>query len=103
MNLIYWCPFLSKVATVRAVLNSAISVKQYSKNKLNPQIINSVGEWNEFKDIIENNVGVYKNQSLVIINKGGATGSDIYNFSQKIKQEVKNKFDILLEEEVNII
>ena len=45
----------------------------------------------------------YKNQSLVIINKGGATGSDIYNFSQKIKQEVKNKFDILLEEEVNII
>ena len=54
MNLIYWCPFLSKVATVRAVLNSAISVKQYSKNKLNPQIINSVGEWNEFKDIIEN-------------------------------------------------
>ena len=54
MNLIYWCPFLSKVATVRAVLNSAISVKQYSKNKLKPQIINSVGEWNEFKDIIEN-------------------------------------------------
>ena len=56
-----------------------------------------------FKDISENKVGVYKNQSLVIINKGGATGSDIYNFSQKIKQEVKNKFDILLEEEVNII
>lgn len=56
-----------------------------------------------FKDICENKVGVYKNQSLVIINKGGATGSDIYNFSQKIKQEVRNKFDILLEEEVNII
>ncbi len=55
MNLIYWCPFLSKVATVRAVLNSAISVKQYSKNKLNPQIINSVGEWNDFKEIIDNN------------------------------------------------
>ena len=56
-----------------------------------------------FKGICENQVGVHKNQSLVIINKGGATGSDIYNFSQKIKQEVKNKFDILLEEEVNII
>ena len=56
-----------------------------------------------FKDICENQVGVHKNQSLVIINKGGATGPDIYNFSQKIKQEVKNKFDILLEEEVNII
>ena len=56
-----------------------------------------------FKDISENQVGVYENQSLVIINRGGATGLNIYNFSQKIKQDVKNKFDILLEEEVNII
>ena len=55
MNLIYWCPYLSKVATVRAVLNSAISVKQYSKNQLNPQIINAVGEWSEFQDLIKNN------------------------------------------------
>ncbi len=47
MNLLYWCPYLSKVATVQAVLNSAASVKQYSKNNLNPQILNSVGEWNE--------------------------------------------------------
>ena len=53
MNLIYWCPFLSKVATVRAVLNSAISVKKYSQNKINPLVINSVGEWDDFKDIIE--------------------------------------------------
>ena len=44
--------FLSKVATVQAVLNSAISVKKYSKNK-SPYIINTVGEWNQYKNIID--------------------------------------------------
>ena len=53
MNLLYWCPYLSKVATVQAVLNSAASVKQYSKNNLNPQILNSVGEWNEQEENIK--------------------------------------------------
>ena len=53
MNIYYWCPFLSKVATVQAVLNSAISVKKYSKNKISPYIINTVGEWNQFKNIID--------------------------------------------------
>ena len=48
MNLFYWSPFLSKVATVKAVLNSAISVRKYSKKLMHPYIINSVGEWNEF-------------------------------------------------------
>ena len=53
MNLLYWCPYLSKVATVQAVLNSATSVKEYSKNNLNPQILNIVGEWNEHEDYIK--------------------------------------------------
>ncbi len=53
MNIYYWCPFLSKVATVQAVLNSAISIKKYSKNKISPYIINTVGEWNQFKNIID--------------------------------------------------
>jgi glycosyltransferase involved in cell wall biosynthesis len=59
MNLFYWSPFLSKVATVRAVLNSAISVSKYSKKLIHPHIINSYGEWNEYKDeILENNIGL---------------------------------------------
>ena len=59
MNIFYWSPFLSEVATVRAVLNSAISISKYSKNSIKPYIINSVGEWNSFKDeISQNNVGL---------------------------------------------
>ena len=53
MNIYYWCPFLSKVATVQAVLNSAISLKKYSKNQISPHIINAVGEWYQFEHEIE--------------------------------------------------
>ena len=35
MNLYYWAPFLSNVATVQAVLNSATGVKKYSKKESN--------------------------------------------------------------------
>mgnify|MGYP001257304096 CR=1 FL=1 len=50
MNIYYWCPFLSSVATVRAVINSVISIKKYSKNKISPHIINAVGEWNDIQE-----------------------------------------------------
>lgn len=56
-----------------------------------------------FKDIKKKKVSVYKKQALVIINLGDAKGIDIFNFSQKIKKTVNEKFNILLEEEVNII
>ena len=48
-------------------------------------------------------MSVHSNQSLVIVNLGNAKGVDIYTFSQNIKQSVLKKFDILLEEEVNIL
>ena len=44
----YWCPFISRVATVRSVIKSAESLKKYSNNKLEPVIINVAGEWNNF-------------------------------------------------------
>ncbi len=55
------------------------------------------------KGVRHGQVGTYQKQPLVIINYGNASGDDIYRFSQYIKNEVANKFDILLKEEVNII
>ena len=55
-----------------------------------------------FKGKIEGKTGTHKKHALVIVNNGGASGEEIYNFSQTIKKSVLKKFNILLEEEVNI-
>jgi len=51
----------------------------------------------------QSNVGLYKDQTLIIINKGDATGKEIYDFSQHIVERVYDKFKILLEREVVVI
>lgn len=48
-------------------------------------------------------VGTYDKQALVIINYNNASGKEIYNFSEFIKEKVFIKFKIELEREVNII
>lgn len=48
-------------------------------------------------------VGCYKNQALVIVNHGGATGEEVLTFSQEVQRAVKTKFDIDLEREVRLI
>lgn len=49
------------------------------------------------------NVGMYEKQALILVNYGGAKGSDIVRMSNKVKKIVKDKFAIDLEEEVNVI
>jgi len=49
----YWSPFFSNIATTKAVLNSAISIKKYSNDYYEPFIIDVFGEWDEYKNIIE--------------------------------------------------
>ena len=49
------------------------------------------------------NVGTWPTQPLVIINYGGATGQEIFEFSRKIMEDVERFFGIALEREVNVI
>jgi len=48
-------------------------------------------------------VGVYDQHALVLVNYGGSTGQEIYQFSQVIQRSVKDRFGITLIPEVQII
>ena len=47
--------------------------------------------------------GVHSRQALVLVNRGGASGLDVVTLCDTIRQDVKHRFDIVIEPEVNII
>lgn len=48
-------------------------------------------------------VGVHDRQALVLVNFGGASGSDVIALAQKVQSAVYDKFGIRIEPEVNIL
>jgi UDP-N-acetylmuramate dehydrogenase len=56
--------------------------------------------WKGFR---RNDAGVHKNQALVLVNYGSATGKEILDLAAEIADSVEHKFGITLEKEVNII
>ena len=62
MKVFYWSPFISKVATVSSVIRSAESLLKYSKKKdyLNISIIDAIGEWKNYEQIIDPKISIIK-------------------------------------------
>lgn len=56
-----------------------------------------------WKERSSERVGVYRNQALVVVNLGGATGKDVMNFATLIQESVKEKFGVNISPEVNVI
>ncbi|WP_316830870.1 UDP-N-acetylmuramate dehydrogenase [Pedobacter aquatilis] len=56
-----------------------------------------------WKGKIAGNTGTWKNQALVLVNHGNASGKEVYDFSSQIIDSVKSTFGVTLEREVNIL
>lgn len=56
-----------------------------------------------WKGVRYGNTGTWKNQALVLVNNGNATGSEVYVFSEQIIASVYEKFEIELQREVNVV
>ena len=76
MKIFYWSPFLSKVATTSSVIRSAESIVKYSKkkNNVNLAIIDVVGEWEDYKQLVDPKIEIInlnKKKILKYLPKGG--------------------------------
>lgn len=56
-----------------------------------------------WKGKILGRTGTWKNQALVLVNHGGATGNEVFDFSERIIESVYERFGVRLEREVNVI
>lgn len=49
------------------------------------------------------NAGVHDKQALVLVNLGGATGSEVVKLAEEVVRSVKEKFGVSIHPEVNFI
>jgi UDP-N-acetylmuramate dehydrogenase len=56
-----------------------------------------------YKGFRKGDAGVHKNQALVLVNYGSATGQEIVALSREVQQAVFDKYGIAIEAEVNVI
>lgn len=66
-KIFYWSPYLSNVATIRNVVNSAYSLIKYNKISFRPYILDVFGEWDtKKKELSEKKIEYLKISNLKI-------------------------------------
>ncbi len=106
-KIFYWSPCLNRVGTLYSTINSAISIKNYSRGNFEPIIINSCGEWDNYSKIFTDNnikiINFYKIKFFKYLPKKGFIASRfsyfiifIFSFLPLLKLIIKNQNDILI-------
>ena len=106
-KIFYWSPCLNRVGTLYSTINSAVSIKNYSKENFEPIIINSCGEWDDHIKIIKEHkikiISFYKLNFFKYLPKKGIIGSRFsylviffFSFLPLLKLTFKNSNDILI-------
>ena len=70
----YWSPFIDKVATTKAVLNSVLSMNTYSKKKFEGIIINVFGEWLNYNSNRNSSIKFYDLNNFNFLKKFSSRG-----------------------------
>lgn len=63
-------------------------------------LLDKVGKWNGFR---RGDAGVHEQQALILVNYGNATAEDIVSLAREMKNSIKEKTNVVLEEEVVMI
>ena len=71
----YWSPHISKVATIKAVYNSAFALNYFSKGKFKTEILDVFGEWKNFNNEDSKNlIKFYRLTKFNFLNKFSSEG-----------------------------
>ncbi len=69
MKIYYWAPFFSNVATINAVIRSAKSIVRYDKkSETKVTLIDAIGEWNNYGNLIKEEINIVKLNHINFIN-----------------------------------
>lgn len=63
-------------------------------------LIDHVGGWRGYR---KGDVGVHEKQALILVNYGNASAEEIIDLSREIKNDIKKKINVMLEEEVVVL
>lgn len=63
-------------------------------------LIDHVGGWRGYR---KGDAGVHEKQALILVNYGNASADEIISLAREIKKDIKEKTNVMLEEEVEVL
>ncbi len=83
-SIFYWSPFIDHVGTTISSRNSITSLKKFGKKKFSVTVINVFGEWDKYKDLLDeinvNIINLNLKKKLPIFKNKGFIFSRLFYF-----------------------